>query len=620
MLMSDIYRFRCIASSGAGYQAIISYKNPNCKNWSKTDRVSGPVSVGISRDVFLKDIKEIKDGASVRIVMAYGVTRTEAKETFTYKSNSANYAVYDGHTPNSKTLKCLNVICESKEEGEVSGFNFTAKAAYAFNVNIEYQNPGNKAKIISEVVRVNSGTPETIHIGEFSEISDGAKVRFIMDIVAGRKGVRANQVFTFKRDITCLAKYECTGTTYDETIKYLGKTDFKPAIFTGGKGRNSSICSSGNKGLTSNTFVKIGNDKLSNLIQFGDDGHVASIAMDKAGKTITTFASGPKGAKLRGHLWFMDEQYNCYEEDIAYHGKRPTENTTKIQNSNIKYISWNDKLLGGDYNPALRLITIKGKFEKTFNRFGFVRTEKDGRFFYNTKIDCPQKDFGYFDLYDYCFDYATNMEKKKFEFTSNGKEYIFWLWKGNYLNLGAGAELGFYEFERNISRREAEKSIRLFVTNIILALFASLIPEPITCATLTATINSILSEVFSMHHQESYKFYKVVDESQYLKMAVNLRGKNNLPANISSYSPKDNQWWITTFVPYLQGVQPKDLAPTYTITFTKDKEQLFNDFVDTQIKACKNKVEIIERDKIVIKGIANGWTFDRRKLTLEYTF
>ena len=26
----------------------------------------------------------------------------------------------------------------------------------------------------------------------------------------------------------------------------------------------------------------------------------------------------------------------------------------------------------------------------------------------------------------------------------NKKDYIFWAWKGNYINLGAGAELGIY--------------------------------------------------------------------------------------------------------------------------------------------------------------------------------
>lgn len=37
------------------------------------------------------------------------------------------------------------------------------------------------------------------------------------------------------------------------------------------------------------------------------------------------------------------------------------------------------------------------------------------------------------------------MEKAKFEFSSGERDYIFWAWKGDYLNLGAGAELGIYQ-------------------------------------------------------------------------------------------------------------------------------------------------------------------------------
>ncbi|WP_459764955.1 hypothetical protein [Alkaliphilus crotonatoxidans] len=34
--------------------------------------------------------------------------------------------------------------------------------------------------------------------------------------------------------------------------------------------------------------------------------------------------------------------------------------------------------------------------------------------------------------------------KSQFEFNSGSKDYIFWAWKGGYLNLGARAEMGIY--------------------------------------------------------------------------------------------------------------------------------------------------------------------------------
>ena len=36
------------------------------------------------------------------------------------------------------------------------------------------------------------------------------------------------------------------------------------------------------------------------------------------------------------------------------------------------------------------------------------------------------------------------MSAVSFPFTHNGMEYIIWAWKGDYINLGAGAELGIY--------------------------------------------------------------------------------------------------------------------------------------------------------------------------------
>lgn len=53
---------------------------------------------------------------------------------------------------------------------------------------------------------------------------------------------------------------------------------------------------------------------------------------------------------------------------------------------------------------------------------------------------------GYNDFYDWVFDKATSMNKLKLDFTlsTNNQDYVVWVWKGNYLNLGAGSEVGFY--------------------------------------------------------------------------------------------------------------------------------------------------------------------------------
>ena len=53
---------------------------------------------------------------------------------------------------------------------------------------------------------------------------------------------------------------------------------------------------------------------------------------------------------------------------------------------------------------------------------------------------------GYNNLYDDVFREYTNytIRNEKFAFTVDNFEYILWIWRGNYLNLGAGAEMGLY--------------------------------------------------------------------------------------------------------------------------------------------------------------------------------
>ncbi|MBE6686545.1 MAG: DUF4474 domain-containing protein [Ruminococcaceae bacterium] len=69
--------------------------------------------------------------------------------------------------------------------------------------------------------------------------------------------------------------------------------------------------------------------------------------------------------------------------------------------------------------------------------------QKAGDIYYAVN-DCWQSNFGYCNFYDIVFDIGTYMRFRKFEFKSRGENYVLWAWKGDYINLGAGAELGIY--------------------------------------------------------------------------------------------------------------------------------------------------------------------------------
>lgn len=134
---------------------------------------------------------------------------------------------------------------------------------------------------------------------------------------------------------------------------------------------------------------------------------------------------------------------------------------------------------------------------------------------YHASRDCWQAGAGYNSLYDFLFDLGTEMRVTRTVFTSEGVDYAVWAWKGDYINLGAGAELGIYR--------------------------KSAIPG----------------------HWD-------VDKNLAMPMTLKLTDKeDNL---IFRYAPKEPQWWITGFKPSMQNVDPDDLKATFTVDFSQNSK------------------------------------------------
>lgn len=196
-------------------------------------------------------------------------------------------------------------------------------------------------------------------------------------------------------------------------------------------------------------------------------------------------------------------------------------------------------------NPAAVWLTQNPNsfVEDVFYVAGFVR-DSDG--IYHTRQDALQQYGGYNILYDIVFDHATSMKAQAFEFTYDGQDYRFWAWKGDYLNLGAGAELGIYT--------------RLNVLN---------------------------------HETDHW----LVDTNLALPMTMNLTDKNgNLIAN---YSPTDPQWWITSFNPYYQKMQACDLRVTYTVDFSSNTG-MYNAFIKSSSFKYDKRWSISTEEKYTV--------------------
>lgn len=196
---------------------------------------------------------------------------------------------------------------------------------------------------------------------------------------------------------------------------------------------------------------------------------------------------------------------------------------------------------------------------------GFV-IDKDGIF--HARQEGSLKSFeysGYNDFYDKVFHYATDMNKAKFQFSDeDGNDYILWAWKGDYLNLGAGAEMGIYK--------------RMVIDG-----------------TPIEQVNGTKTE------------HWLVDQSLAMPMTLKLdyNGKT-----IISYDPKrvdhqindplskdTNKWWVTGFNPDYQDKKASQLKATYTVDFS-GKESLYDAFIKSKdYLRNKSKWSISENNK-----------------------
>ena len=160
--------------------------------------------------------------------------------------------------------------------------------------------------------------------------------------------------------------------------------------------------------------------------------------------------------------------------------------------------------------------------ERVLRYFNFERTP-DG--VYHTSRSCWQQFLGYNDFYDYVFEGVTSMQSEKLDFTVEvdgvEKEYVFWLWKGDYYNLGAGGEVGIYE---------------------------------------------------------GGGFHKQCAVDTNLMMSLQIYKGDGVDGDlILDYDPKTRLWWGTGFNPEYQDTKAEDLTLVSVIDFSKEPE-LFRAF------------------------------------------
>ena len=175
----------------------------------------------------------------------------------------------------------------------------------------------------------------------------------------------------------------------------------------------------------------------------------------------------------------------------------------------------------GSISDGLAWLTDSPAGTWFLDKVSFTRTS-DG--VYHAKQNCWQEPFGYNDFYDYVFDGATSCRNRKFNFYSDGTQYTIWMWKGDYLNLGAGCETGIYYSEPG-----------------------------------------------------SYHMYSATDTG--ITQTISLRNKQTGDI-IFEYAPGTPTWWVTGFHPKYQDYDRDDLEVSGSICFINNPK-LWEDFYKT---------------------------------------
>lgn len=144
---------------------------------------------------------------------------------------------------------------------------------------------------------------------------------------------------------------------------------------------------------------------------------------------------------------------------------------------------------------------------------------------YHAKTTARQSLVGYNNLYDLAFDIGTDIaEPEKLEFEVDGQDYVLWGWKGDYLNLGAGAELGLYKRMGDTDHWLADPD------------------DP----------------------NDPY------DSALVLPMTMKMTLEDG--TDIGSYSPEEDQWWITTFNSNYMNIDPDEFSAEFTVDLSGDEK------------------------------------------------
>ncbi len=140
--------------------------------------------------------------------------------------------------------------------------------------------------------------------------------------------------------------------------------------------------------------------------------------------------------------------YNSAKSYVKKFVKNPKKTSAELIRKGVD--SWKNSWFGKSFYGLTK--TGKSKLVNGLLALGGFERDKENNSIFHAKDKCAQKLFGYNDFYDFAFESGTNISKpRKYQFCDENdykfnmkRQYVIWAWKADYLNLGAGCEVGFY--------------------------------------------------------------------------------------------------------------------------------------------------------------------------------
>ena len=176
--------------------------------------------------------------------------------------------------------------------------------------------------------------------------------------------------------------------------------------------------------------------------------------------------------------------------------------------------------------------------------------------------------FGYANLYDAFLNVGTGSNSRQIKspvfYDANDNQYVFWAWRGDYLNLGTGGELGFYYIPDDNA-----------IYNLALSSSSSEL--------------RMLNAMMTYYMGETQEWWMVAPYELGMELSIYQFYDETDFEPLSIWVPDNNQWWITAFNSNEWDVEVEDTWMIAKIDFNRitshlhpsdDGVDLFNQFLE----------------------------------------